>query len=89
MIVSVLLSVTFACGLFIALAHVFNKRFIAPTYDVGANLTACGSATAASMLLGNWVPAVLSAGAIGCWLILARRTFRARVAVSETLELDH
>jgi len=76
-IVSVLLSVTFACGLFIALAHVFNKRFIAPTYDVGANLTACGSATAASMLLGNW------------WLILARRTFRARVAVSETLELDH
>ncbi|MGH2465279.1 MAG: hypothetical protein ACRDGI_07455, partial [Candidatus Limnocylindrales bacterium] len=76
--VSVLLSVTFACGLFIAVAHVLNKRFVAPAYDVAANLTAFGCATAASLILGNVVPAALSTGAIGCWLVLARRTFLAR-----------
>jgi hypothetical protein len=76
--VAVLLSVTFACGLFIAVAHVFNKRFIAPVYDVAANLAAFGCATAASILLDHWLPAALSAGAIGCWLVLAHRTLRAR-----------
>jgi hypothetical protein len=76
--VSFLLSVTFACGLFIAAAHVLNQGFIAPVYDVAANLTAFASAAAASLLLGHWVPAVLSTGAIGCWLVLARRTLRAR-----------
>ena len=76
--VSVLLSVTFACGLFIAGAHVVNQRFIAPVYDVAANLTAFASASAASALLGNWFPAALSIGAIGCWVILARRTYEAR-----------
>ena len=76
--VGVLLSVTFACGLFIAVAHVLNQRFIAPVYDVAANLMAFSSATAASLLLGHWVPAVLSTGAIGCWLALALRTLRAR-----------
>jgi hypothetical protein len=73
-VVSFLLSVTFACGLFIAVAHVVNQRFIAPVYDVAANLTAFGCAVAASALLGHAVPAVLSAGAILCWLVLARRT---------------
>ena len=72
--VSLLLSVTFACGLFIALAHVVNQRFIAPVYDVVANLTAFGCAVAASSLLGHPVPAMLSAVAILCWLVLARRT---------------
>lgn len=72
--VSILLSVTFACGLVIAVAHVLNKRFIAPAYDVVANLTAFSCAVAASLLLGHWLPASLSAVAIGCWLVLARRT---------------
>ena len=36
-VVSFLLSVTFACGLLIAGAHVLNRRFIAPVYDVVAN----------------------------------------------------
>lgn len=72
--VSLLLSVTFACGLFIAVAHVVNRRFIAPVYDVLANLTAFGCAVAASSLLGHAVPAMLSAFAIVCWLVLARRT---------------
>lgn len=76
--VGVLLSVTFACGLVIAVAHVINQRFVAPVYDVAANLTAFACATAASLLLGHWLPAALSAGAIGCWLVLARRTIRAR-----------
>jgi len=76
--VSILLSVTFACGLVIAVAHVLNQRFIAPVYDVAANLTAFACAAAASVLLGHWIPALLSTGAIGCWLVLARRTFRAR-----------
>lgn len=76
--VSVLLSVTFACGLVIAVAHVINTSFIAPVYDVLANLTAFACAVAASILLGHWVPAMLSSGAIGCWLILARRTMRSR-----------
>jgi hypothetical protein len=72
--VGVLLSVTFACGLFIALAHVMNRRFIAPVYDVAANLTAFGCAVAASLLLNHAIPAVLSAIAFLCWLFLARRT---------------
>jgi hypothetical protein len=76
--VAVLLSITFACGLFIAVAHVLNRRFIAPAYDVAANLAAFAADTAASLLLGNYVPAALSTGAIGCWLVLAHRTFRAR-----------
>lgn len=78
--VGILLSVTFACGLFIAVAHVINQRFIAPVYDVVANLLAFACAAGASILLGNWLPASLSAGAIGCWLVLARRTYDARKA---------
>jgi hypothetical protein len=72
--VSFLLSVTFACGLFIAIAHIMNRRFIAPIYDVAANLTAFGCAAAASSLLDHPVPALLSAVAILCWIVLARRT---------------
>ncbi|MCW2813038.1 MAG: hypothetical protein JWN84_493, partial [Nocardioides sp.] len=33
-VVSLLLSVTFGCGVLIAAAHVVNRRFIAPVYDV-------------------------------------------------------
>jgi hypothetical protein len=77
-VVSFLLSVTFACGLVIAAAHVLNKGFVAPEYDVVLNLTAFGCAVAASVLLGHWLPALLSAGAIACWLVLARRTLLAR-----------
>jgi hypothetical protein len=73
-VVGFLLSVTFACGLFIAVAHVINQRFIAPIYDVLANLTAFGCAAAASSLLNHPVPAILSAIAFLCWLFLARRT---------------
>jgi hypothetical protein len=73
-VVSFLLSVTFACGLVIAVAHVVNRRFIAPVYDVAANLTAFACAVAASSLLGHPIPAILSGVAILCWLVLARRT---------------
>jgi hypothetical protein len=76
-VVSVLLSVTFACGVVIAVSHVVNRPFVAPVYDVIANLTAFGCAVAASLLLGHWVPAALSSIAILCWLMLARRTFSA------------
>lgn len=76
--VSFLLSVTFACGVVIAVAHVINVRFIAPVYDVVANLVAFVSAVAASVMLGHWVPAGLSSLAVVCWLVLARRTYRAR-----------
>jgi hypothetical protein len=82
-VVSFLLSVTFACGLLIAAAHVLNRRFVAPVYDVAANLTAFGCAVAASVLLGHWIPAALSAIAILCWLALARRTLRAVVAARD------
>ena len=75
--VGLLLSVTFACGLVVAVAHVANSAFLAPVYDVVANLTAFASAVAASALLHHWVPALLSALAVGCWLALARRTLRA------------
>lgn len=78
--VSLLLSVTFACGFLIAAAHVVNRRFVAPVYDVAANLTAFGCAVAASLLLDHWIPAMLSAIAILCWLVLARRTILARRA---------
>lgn len=78
--VSILLSVTFACGVFIAVAHVVNQRFVAPVYDVVANLTAFGCAVAASALLGHAVPTILSGVAIVCWLVLARRTLLDRRA---------
>lgn len=77
--VSSLLGVTFACGLLIAGAHVLNKSFVAPVYDVALNLAAFASAVAASLLLGHRIPAILSAVAIVCWLILARRTFLVRL----------
>ena len=73
--VSVLLSVTFACGLVIAVAHVLNRGFVAPVYDVVANLVAFACAVAASTMLGHRVPALLSAVAVLCWLVLARRTY--------------
>ncbi|MCU1588034.1 MAG: hypothetical protein JWN31_1527 [Frankiales bacterium] len=76
--VSFLLSVTFACGVVIAVAHVLNRPFIAPVYDVIANLLAFCSAVGASLLLGHWLPAALSSMAILCWLVLARRTISAR-----------
>lgn len=90
--VSILLSVTFACGLLIAVAHVLNKSFIAPAYDVAANLSAFGCAVAASVLLGHWAPALLSSIAIVCWLLLARRTILARRGPTELLanaEAEH
>jgi hypothetical protein len=76
--VSLFLSITFTCGLLIAIAHVANRKFIAPVYDVAANLTAFASAVAASSLLGHWIPATLSAVAFLLWLVLARRTRAAR-----------
>jgi hypothetical protein len=72
--VAFLLTVTFACGVVIAGAHVMNQRFVAPVYDVVANLTAFACAVGASVLLGHLVPAILSGVAIVCWLVLARRT---------------
>jgi hypothetical protein len=77
-VVTLLLSVTFACGLVIAISHVINRQFIAPVYDVALNLTAFGCAVGASLLLDHWIPATLSAIAILCWLVLARRTRLAR-----------
>jgi hypothetical protein len=77
-VVGLLLSVTFACGLLIAVAHVLNRQFIAPGYDVAANLAAFGCAIAASLLLAHWTPALLSAIAFLCWVVLARRTLLAR-----------
>lgn len=90
LVVGFLLSVTFACGLFVAVAHVANRRFIAPVYDVVANLTAFAAAVAASSLLHHWVPALLAAVAVCCWIVLAVRTARAfrdgRPRVGQVLE---
>lgn len=76
-VVSLLLSVTFACGVLIAVAHVLNRPFVAPIYDVIANLLAFASAVAASLMLGHVTPALLSGVAMSCWLLLARRTYLA------------
>ena len=73
--VSTLLSITFACGVVIAVAHVLNRPFVAPVYDVVANLVAFCCATAASLELHHRAPALLSGGAVVCWLVLARRTY--------------
>lgn len=72
-----LLAVTFGCGVVIAGAHVLNRRFIAPPYDVIANLVAFSSATAASLLLKHWLSAGFAALAVLSWLALAWRTWRA------------
>ncbi len=73
--VNLLLSVTFGCGVLIAVAHVANRLFVAPVYDVVLNLVAFVSSTVASTLLGHVVPALLSALAVLCWMVLARRTW--------------
>lgn len=78
--VDLLLTITFACGVAIAGIHVLNRRFIAPWYDVALNLTAFTAATAASALLGHWVPSAFAALAVGAWLILAVRTAKAEPA---------
>ena len=75
--VELLLAVTFACGLVVAVAHVINSRLIAPVYDVVANLTGFVCAVAASTLLHHWIPALLAALAVCCWLALALRTLGA------------
>jgi hypothetical protein len=86
-VVSFLLSATFACGLVVAVSHVLNRPFVAPVYDVMANLTAFTSAVAASLLLDHWIPALLSGVAILCWLLLARRTLLdRRQSLTETGE---
>jgi hypothetical protein len=77
-VVGALLAVTFGCGVFIAVAHVVNRPFVAPVYDVVANLVAFACATLASALLGHRVPAALSAVAVACWIVLARRTLHDR-----------
>ena len=82
--VGLLLSVTFACGLVIAGAHVVNRPFVAPVYDVLANLTAFSCATAASAMLGHWIAGSLSAVAVLCWVVLGRRTWLARRGTHET-----
>ncbi len=69
-----LLSVTFGCGLVIALGHVLNRAFVAPVYDVVCNLVAFACAAGASVLLHHWLPTGLSLVAVTCWLVLARRT---------------
>lgn len=79
-VVNLLLSVTFGCGVTIALLHVLNRAFVAPTYDVVANLLAFSCSTAASVLLGHALPSLLSAAAVMCWLALARRTYLSPVA---------
>ena len=88
--VGFLLAVTFACGVIIAGAHVVNRRFVAPVYDVVANLTAF-SCAAGSSLLREWVSAGFAVAAVVCWLALARRTARAlrdgRLAVGQVIEL--
>lgn len=76
-VVDVLLSITFACGLFISGAHLVNRRFLAPVYDVVANLLSFTCASAASTLLGHVAPAALSAAAGLCWVWLGVRTARA------------
>ena len=83
--VSLLLSITFACGVVIAVAHVLNRPFVAPIYDVAANLIAFSSAVAASVMLGHRTPAALSAVAVLCWLVLARRTYVAHRHVEATV----
>lgn len=85
-VVSVLLAVTFGCGVFIAVAHVINTRFIAPVCDVVANLVAFVCAVATSVVLGHPLPAVLSAAAVVCWLVLARRTIKDRQRRAELLD---
>jgi hypothetical protein len=87
--VSFLLSATFACGVFIAVAHVVNRRFIAPVYDVVANLIAFGCAVAASVLLGHLIPATLAGVAIVCWLVLAQRSALDRRQRRETSGVHH
>lgn len=76
MMVGLLLSVTFTCGLGIAGAHVLNRAFVAPVYDVVLNLVSFTSAVTVSAELHHWIAAMLSSGAILCWSVLARRTVR-------------
>ena len=77
-VVNALLALTFGCGVFIALAHVLNKKFIAPVYDVAANFIAFCSATASSILMKAWLSAFFAGLAVCCWIYLGIRTARYR-----------
>lgn len=81
--IAVLLSITFGCGVFIAIAHVINNKFIAPVYDVIANLVAFLCAIASSLLLEEPIPAIFASLAVACWILLAIRTVRHRNLDSE------
>lgn len=74
--ISLLLSITFGCGVFIAVAHVINKKFVAPVYDVIANFLAFSCAIGSSLLLHEPVPAMLAGIAVACWILLGARTYR-------------
>lgn len=80
MLITVLLSITFACGLIIAALHVLNNQFIAPVYDVWLNFAAFAAATTSNTLLHQPLPAVLSGCAVAAWVYLGMRTVRAKRA---------
>lgn len=85
--VGILLTVTFAAGVCIAIMHVVNRKFVAPVYDVFLNLIAFIAAVTSSWLLHEVLPASFAALAMLCWLWLARRTWlhhRARRAAKLT-----
>ena len=73
-VVSFLLSVTFACGVVIAVSHVVNRPFVAPVYDVVANLVAFACAVAASAILRHLVPTAFSTVALGCCVVMVRQS---------------
>jgi hypothetical protein len=77
-VINLLLTVAFLASATIAVSHVVNRSFIAPSYDCVLNLLAFGCQATVASLLDAWAALVVSAIGIGCWLVLTRRTARTR-----------
>lgn len=75
-----LLTIAFLASGTIALSHIVNRRFVAPTYDCALNLVAFSCQAGVAVLLEAWAALAVSSLGIGCWIALTVRTVRALAA---------
>jgi hypothetical protein len=75
-VISLLLTLAFLASATIAMSHVANRAFIAPSYDCALNLLAFSCQVTVAILLPSWPALIVSLVGIVCWVALTRRTVR-------------
>jgi hypothetical protein len=73
---NLLLTIAFLASATIAVSHVVNRRFVAPSYDCALNLLGFACQAAVAILLDAWAALAVSSVGIGCWVALTVRTAR-------------